>query len=307
MTLFSVVIPVYKSSDSLKIIASELSKMQTELGYKFEIIFVNDSPFFLETSNMLENLRNGYDNVKIITIRKNQGQHVATLLGISKAQGDYIITMDDDLQHPVAELPKLIESIRNSNVEGVFGIPNYRNRKHSFWRSVASYILKKSDSIFLEKPKGLILSSYRIMTKDLALATVNSYNAMPAVSSLMVNASNNLINVKVEHNSREFGDTNYTFQKLISLALNGILYYSSLPLRILGIVGIIGFLGSMIFIFSVIFRKLVVGIDFPGYASTVTLISFFGGLNLFAFGIIGEYLLRIIKEQQKPNLKDLIK
>ncbi|CAM4238763.1 glycosyltransferase [Gillisia hiemivivida] len=307
MALYSIIIPVYKSSDSLKIIVSELSKMQTELGYKFEIIFVNDSPFFLETVNMLGNLRIGNDNVKIVTFRKNQGQHIATLAGINIALGDFIITMDDDLQHPVSELPKLIEGIQTSNAEGVFAIPNYRNRKHSFWRSVASYLLKKSDSIFLEKPKGLILSSYRIMTKDLAQATLNSYNAMPAVSSLMVNASNNLINVKVKHTSREFGETNYTFSKLLSLALNGILYYSSLPLRILGIVGIIGFLGSMLFIISIIFRKLAVGIDFPGYASTVTLISFFGGLNLFAFGIIGEYLLRIIKEQQKPNLKDLIK
>ncbi len=307
MTLISIIIPVYKSSESLKIIASEVSTIQKELGYSFEIILVNDSPFFLETKKMLDYLEKEYVSIKTFTFRKNQGQHVATLVGLSKAQGDYVVTMDDDLQHPIAELPKLIESIQKSNAEGVFAIPNYRDRKHSIWRSAASYLLKKSDSFYLEKPKGLVLSSYRIMTKDLARATVNSYNAMPAVSSLMVNASNNLINVKVEHNSREFGDTNYTFPKLISLALNGILYYSSLPLRILGFVGIIGFIGSMIFIVSVIFRKLVVGIDFPGYASTVTLISFFGGLNLFAFGIIGEYLLRIIKEQQKPNLKDLIK
>lgn len=307
MTLISIIIPVYKSSESLKIIASELSALQKELDYSFEIIFVNDSPFFLETKKMLDYLEQEYESIKTFTFRKNQGQHMATLVGLKKAQGDFVVTMDDDLQHPIAELPKLIESIQKNNAEGVFAIPNYRDRKHSLWRSVASYLLKKSDSFFLEKPKGLVLSSYRIMTKDLARATVNSYNAMPAVSSLMVNASNNLINVKVEHNSREFGDTNYTFSKLISLALNGILYYSSLPLRILGFVGIIGFIGSMIFIVSIIFRKLAVGIDFPGYASTVTLISFFGGLNLFAFGIIGEYLLRIIKEQQKPNLKDLIK
>lgn len=244
----------------------------------------------------------------MLTLRKNQGQHIATLVGLSQASGDYIITMDDDLQHPVREIPKLIKAIHsNSLTEGIFAVPNYRERKHSLWRSAGSYIFKKIDLIFLEKPKGLVLSSFRIMTKDLANATVNSYNAMPAVSSLMLNCSSNLKNIKVEHNSREFGKTNYTFPKLMTLAINGILYYSSLPLRILGIIGIIGFLGSMLFIFSIVIRKLFIDIDFPGYASTVSLISFFGGLNLFAFGIIGEYLIRIIREQQKPKLEDLVK
>ena len=271
MSLYSVVIPVYKSSKSLEVIAKQLFDLQEKNSYDFEIIFVNDSPFFVDTIHSLEKIKKKDSRVKVLQLRKNQGQHIATLLGLSMAKGEYIITMDDDLQHPVAEIPKLIESIQNCNVEGVFAIPNYRNRKHSYWRSFASYLLKKSDSIFLKKPKGLILSSYRIMTKELAQVTVNSYNAMPAVSSLMLNATTNLKNVKVEHNAREYGDTNYTVSKLISLALNGILYYSSLPLRILGIVGIIGFLSSMIFIISIIVRKLVVGIDFPGYASTVTL------------------------------------
>ncbi len=308
MALYSIVIPVFKSTKSLELIVSDLDEIHAEKGFQFEIVFVNDSPFFIDTGVFLNRLERKYGNIKVLTLRKNQGQHVATLVGLSKATGDYIITMDDDLQHPVKEIPKLINAM-NSNplTEGIFAIPNYLERKHSLWRSAGSYIFKKIDLIFLEKPKGLVLSSFRIMTKDLANATVNSYNAMPAVSSLMLNCSNNLKNIKVEHNSREFGKTNYTFPKLMTLAINGILYYSSLPLRILGVIGIIGFLGSMLFIFSVVIRKLLIDIDFPGYASTVSLISFFGGLNLFAFGIIGEYLIRIIREQQKPKLEDLVK
>ncbi len=308
MALYSVVIPVFKSTNSLGMIVSELNAINAEKGFQFEIIFVNDSPFFLDTGVFLERLKKKYNNIKVLTLRKNQGQHIATLVGLSQASGDYIITMDDDLQHPVQEIPKMINAMHsNSHTEGIFAIPNYRERKHSLWRSAGSYVFKKIDLIFLDKPKGLVLSSFRIMTKDLANATVNSYNAMPAVSSLMLNCSNNLKNIKVEHNSREFGKTNYTFPKLMTLAINGILYYSSLPLRILGVIGIMGFLGSMLFIFSIVIRKLMIDIDFPGYASTVSLISFFGGLNLFAFGIIGEYLIRIIREQQKPKLADLVK
>ncbi|TVZ28203.1 dolichol-phosphate mannosyltransferase/undecaprenyl-phosphate 4-deoxy-4-formamido-L-arabinose transferase [Gillisia sp. Hel_I_86] len=308
MSLISIIIPVYKSSESLKIIASELSKMETELGYSFEIIFVNDSPFFLETKKMLDYLEQEYVNIKTIAFRKNQGQHIATLAGINRSNGDYVITMDDDLQHPINEIPKLINAITsNVVIEGVFAVPNYLERKHSLWRSFGSYVFKKIDVIFLDKPKGLVLSSFRIMSRDLGKSITKNYNAMPAVSSLMVNATSNLKNIKVDHENRMFESTNYNLSKLITLSLNGILYYSSLPLRILGFIGIIGFLGSMIFIFSIVFRKLLIGIDYPGYASTVSLISFFGGLNLLAFGIIGEYLIRIIKEQQKTELEDLIK
>lgn len=308
MLKFSIIIPVYKSAKSLEIIAENFELLQKEEAYYFEIIFVNDSPFALATAQTLEKLQNAYANIKVYNLRKNQGQHIATLVGMSKATGDYVITMDDDLQHPVKEIPKLIRSITSSsNIDGVFGVPNYLDRKHSLWRSAASYILKKVDLIFLNKPKGLVLSSFRIMTKPLAKNIVANYNAMPAISSLMVNATGNLKNVKIEHNSREYGKTNYTFYKLFTLSMNSILYYSSLPLKILGIVGFFVFLLSILFIVIIFFQKLFNDIEFPGYASTVSLISFFGGLNLFALGLIGEYLIRIIKEQQKPNLQDLIK
>jgi dolichol-phosphate mannosyltransferase/undecaprenyl-phosphate 4-deoxy-4-formamido-L-arabinose transferase len=89
--------------------------------------------------------------------------------------------------------------------------------------------------------------------------------------------------------------------------MNSILYYSSLPLKILGLVGFFVFLLSILFIVIIFFQKVFNDIAFPGYASTVSLISFFGGLNLFALGLIGEYLIRVIKEQQKAKLEDLIK
>ena len=306
--LYSVVIPVFKSSKSLEILISELENISSEFNYRFEILLVNDSPFSLDTKSCLENLKNEYSNVKIVTLRKNQGQQMATLVGMSQSTGDYIITMDDDLQHPPREIPKLIEKITQSDqLDAIFAKPNYFEKKHSLWRVAGSYFIKKIDTIFLKKPKGLMLSSFRIMTKDLCKLVVENYNAMPSVSSLMVNASHNLESLEVKHGDRDFGKTNYTLPKLIHLALNSILHYSSLPLRFMAFVGLIGFIGSMIFIISIIVRRLMLDIEIPGYASTVTLISFFGGLNLFAVGLIGEYLIRVIREQQKVKLSDLIK
>jgi len=99
---YSVVIPVYKSASSLQEIVKQFKVLQQNHKLKFEIIFVNDSPFYEETSEVLTSLINNNDFVKVITLRKNQGQHLALIVGLSYAKGEYVITMDDDLQHPVS-------------------------------------------------------------------------------------------------------------------------------------------------------------------------------------------------------------
>jgi dolichol-phosphate mannosyltransferase/undecaprenyl-phosphate 4-deoxy-4-formamido-L-arabinose transferase len=216
--------------------------------------------------------------------------------------------MDDDLQHPVSEIPKLIEAMHdNPEAEAVFAVPGYARKKHSLWRNLGSYILNKIDIFFLEKPKGLVKSPFKIFTRNICLLVLNNYNAMPALSSLIIQATDHIINIDVEHNSRVYGRSNYSLSKLISLSLNNILHYSSLPLKMVGFTGFAGLLFSVVFISWTLIKKIFLGIIFPGYASTVTLISFFGGLNLFAVGLIGEYLIRIIKEQQKMALDDFIK
>jgi len=304
----SIVIPVYKSTTSLEILARQVNQLQAETEYTFEIVFVNDSPFFHDTCQALQKVEEQYKNVNVITLRKNQGQHMALLVGMTQTSGDYIVTMDDDLQHPVSEIPKLIEAItKNKDVEAVFGVPGFKEKKHNWWRTFGSLLLNKVDALFLNKPKGLIKSPFRIITSGLKNVIINNYNATPSVPSLIVNATSNIINIKVSHSSREYGKSNYTLKKLISLTLNNLLHYSSLPLKAVGFIGFMGFLFSVVFIAYTIFRYFYWGIEFPGYASTVTLISFFGGLNLLALGLIGEYLIRIIKEQQKSTLEDLIK
>jgi glycosyltransferase involved in cell wall biosynthesis len=303
----SIVIPVYRSVASIEELSEQISVLKKHIHYNIEIIFVNDSPEFYDTCNALEKIKQNYENVSVLTLRKNQGQHLALLVGLNAAAGDYIITMDDDLQHPVKEIPKLIDAIIGTNVEAVFAVPRYSAKKHSLWRNIASIILNKIDTYFLQKPKGLVKSPFRIMTRGIAKAIVQNYNATPAVSSLIIHTTNSIINVEVEHNKREYGKSNYTLKKMFRLTLNNLLHYSSLPLKLVGLLGMMGFLFSIGFMAYVFYKKIILGIDFPGYASTVSLISFFGGLNLLANGIVGEYLIRIIKEQQKVELQALVK
>ncbi len=309
MRTCSIVIPVYKSTNSLEIIADDVNKLGKESeSTHFELIFVNDSPENTETVSMLQKISESYGNVRVITLHKNIGQHLALLIGLKHAVGEYIVTMDDDLQHPVGEVPKLLDAIMaNDKPDAVFGVPGYANKKHSLWRNAGSYILNRIDSFFLAKPKNLKKSPYRIMTSEIKDVIVKNYNAMPSISSLLINATSNIKNIKVDHHKRAFGKSHYTFRKLISLTLNNVIHYSSLPLKVLGTIGLLGFIFSVFFIIFTFIQRLFMGITLPGYASTVILISFFGGLNLLAMGIIGEYLIRIIREQQKWGLDDHIK
>lgn len=304
----SVVIPVFKSSQSLFKIAEELQTLGEDSLYQFEIIFVNDSPFWPETVCALEELKSAYPEIIVLQLRRNQGQHLALLVGLKHASGEFVVTMDDDLQHPISEIPKLVNAISgDSRLDAVFAVPKYKEKKHTLWRNVGSYVLNKIDVWFLRKPEGLIKSAYKIMRLDIAKILVEHHNAMPSISSLILNETQNVINIKVRHDVRAYGKGNYTLSKLINLSFNNIIHYSSLPLRFLGMIGIAGFMLSLLYMIAVLVQRVFLGTSVPGYASIVLLISFFGGLNLLGFGIVGEYLLRIIREQQKPDLESLIK
>lgn len=304
----SIVVTVYKSTTSLEEIVRQVEELPLAKQLTLEIIFINDSPGDQDTCHTLAALKAANSRVRVYTLRKNQGQHIAKIVGLSKATGRYIITMDDDLQHPVYEIPKLVAAMQqNPDLDAIFAITDYADRKHSLWRNAGSWLLKTMDVLFLDKPKGLIKSSYTIMTADLTQVVLNTRNATPVLSNLIINATDRVINIKVAHDHRVYGQSNYTLRKLVSLSLNNILNYSSLPLQFLGILGLGGLAFAFFFILWVIYRKLFLDLAFPGYASTVVLISFFGGLNLFGIGLIGEYLIRIIKEQQKPNLDNYLR
>lgn len=303
----TVVIPVYKSSDSIVQIAKAFDQLNEHGPHRYELIFVNDCPGYGITFESLDEIKKKHGFVKVLELRKNQGQHTALLVGISKAKGDYVVTMDDDLQHPVGEVPKILNvMITHPTAKAAFAVPGILNKKHSLWRNFGSYLNNKVDLLFLKKPKGLIKSPFRIMTADIANFIVKNRNATPSISSMLIAATADIINIEVAHEKRAYGKGNYSLPRLISLSLNNVIHYSSLPLKAVGIAGVAGFLGSVVFIAVTLVRKLFFGIAFPGYASTVSLISLFGGLQLLGIGIIGEYLIRIIREQQKPDLDDLL-
>jgi len=303
--LISIVVPVYKSVNSLKELVEQVKSISFKNQLEFELIFVNDSPSFIATSNCLEKLCRKFSFVKHIKLRKNQGQHIAVVVGLLKATGKYIITMDDDLQHPVSELNRLITIMDNNNkVDAIFAVS--KNRNHNWWRNLGSRLLVKVDKLIDDVPDHLVKSSFRIMKKEIADAVCHNFGAMPSVSSLIIQYTHNIINVEVAHNIRKYGSSNYNLRTLIKLSFNKIINYSSLPLKVVGFIGFMFSIIIIVFVGYTIAKKLVFGVSFPGYTSLVTIIGLLGSINLLAMGLVGEYLIRILKEIQKPHLSELI-
>ncbi|UAM96607.1 glycosyltransferase [Polaribacter litorisediminis] len=304
----SIVIPCYKSSKSLEELTEKINILQQEMEEQIELLFVNDSPSNFPTFRTLEKLSKTYSFVTAIHLRKNHGQQIAILVGFLQAKGDLIMTMDDDLQHPTSEIPVLINAMKNDDkVDAIFAVPKYSDKKHGLWRNIGSFLLNKIDTFFLNKPKNLTKSAYKIMTKEIKEFIIQNYNAQPTISSLIITATSNIKNIEVKHNRRKYDKSNYNLFKLIGLSLDSTLHYSSLPLKLIGILGLVGLLFSFFYVIFILIGKYAYGFSIPGFATTVILITIFGGFNLFAVGIIGEYLIRIVKEQQKVPLKDLIK
>ena len=302
-SMISIVIPVYKSTKSLAIIASQVHDLFEKTNYLFELILVNDSPDYVPTNDEFDNLRNKYDNgIKLLQMKVNSGQQFALLSGLSEAKGDFVLTMDDDLQHPVPEILRLAEKLRESKeIDTIFAVPHNHQKKHHIVRNFGSWLVYRIGNLYMDKPKHLISSSFKISRRNVIDYVIHNYNATPNMSTLYLRATKNIINMEVEHRARKFGESNYSSWKLISLAISNVVNYTSLPLAILGGLGILTSIFTVCFISYTLVRKLVYGDNFPGYASTVILISFLGALNLLGIGIIGEYLFRIIKEQQKCN------
>lgn len=294
--LISIVIPVYNGEKSIGRLVEELI---TELTPEFniEIILVNDcSPD--NSEKVCISLFEKYKNiVRVYTLAKNVGEHNAVMAGLNNVSGDYIVIMDDDFQNPVDQVVRLISYAMQNTYDVVYTY--YDNKKHSFFRNLGSRFNDLIANYMLKKPKNLYLSSFKILNRFLVNEIIKYNLPFPYIDGLILRTTSNFGKVKVEHQERQFGKSNYSFLKLISLWSNMFTNFSILPLRISIIIGFIfslfGFtLGIQAFIEKILNPNVPLG-----YTSLIVLISIFSGVQLIAIGMVGEYLGRIFLSQNK--------
>ena len=232
---YSIVIPVYNSESSLEELCYRINEVFIKLDESYEVIFVDDSSTD-NSWNLLKILIEKYKRIKIIQLMKNFGQHNALICGFHHATGRYIITMDDDLQNPPEEIPKLINEIKKG-YDSVIGVQEVK--QDTLFKNISSLFIRYLNTKIFNKPKDLKLSSFRIMTKAVTDEIKILKTPYPYISGMLLSLTRNIGNVTVIHDKRKYGQSQYNLNKLIKLAFNLIINYTSLPLKFLTTVGII--------------------------------------------------------------------
>ncbi len=293
----SVVVPCYRSSESLPILCDRLIRVLSELCSQYEIILVNDgSPD--NTWETIKELTNIYSEIKGINLMRNYGQHNALLCGIRTVQYKLCVTLDDDLQNPPEEIPKLIEEIEKG-YDVVYGYP--ARQYHGFFRNLASRITKLvlQDSMGAETAGRT--SSFRAFRSLVCEAFRTHKSHLISIDVLLTWGTSRFSAVEVEQKPREFGTSNYTVVKLMSHALTMLTGFSIKPLQFTMWLGFYLTLFGVGVLAYVIISYLILGKSAPGFPFLASIISIFSGAQLFALGIFGEYLARIhFRIQERP-------
>lgn len=289
----SVVVPVYRSEKILPILHDRLKKVLIEDYPDHEILLVDDcSPD--GSWGGIESLSQSDPSVKGIQLMKNSGQGSATLAGISEASGDYIVTLDDDLQHPPEEIPKLVAAlIEDPSLDVAIGAPI--EKRHHLIRRVGSSAINRINSIVLNKDPNLRFTGFRAMTDRVGRELVRVVAPYPALGPMILSVTRRIRNIPVEHHAREIGRSNYSFGRLMKQTLSNLVGYSMLPLRILAVLGFIGIVLSAAIGFFFVARYAIRGIGVPGWMSLLLILVSLSGFNFFAFALLGEYILRIFQ------------
>lgn len=284
----SVVIPVYNSADTLDDLAARLADVLPGLSSQYELILVNDDSRDQSWEKVCA-LTEKYSWVRGFSLMRNYGQHNALLCGVRAACFSITVTMDDDLQHPPEEIYKLLQPLSTGN-DVVYGIPE--KMPHSWWRNAFSILTKRVLSMTMGVKNVRDFAAFRAFRTHLRDAFANYQNPNVILDVLLSWGTSRFTTVIVDEKPRQSGKSNYNFFKLFQYTMVVLTGFSTLPLRIASIMGFFfTFFGIVIFIF-VIGTYFLVG-SIPGFPFLTSIIALFSGMQLFALGIMGEYLARI--------------
>lgn len=294
----SIVVPVYRSEGTLRQLLARLEKtLQTTPG-GWEIVFVDDaSPD--GSWGVLEDLqRKNPERVLAVRLARNFGQHNALMCGFRESQGAIVVTMDDDLQNPPEEVPKLLAALGDPDLDVAYGL--YRTKKHRPWRNGGSWMI----NVFYRRvfDSRNTVSSFRAIRRT-TITNILTYDLnFTFVDGLLAWNTQRIVGVDVDHHPRPGGRSGYTLPRLATLAFNLFTNFSLLPLQVVSAMGLLlagaGFVVGLWYLVAFFRHQITV----PGYASTITAILVLGGAQLVALGIIGEYLGRLhLNVNRKPQ------
>lgn len=284
----SVVIPVYGSE---AILAKLIDGIKTSLkSTEFEVILVcDDSPD--GSWSVIRSLVSENRNIRGILLGRNFGQHNALLAGFAASKFEIVVTMDDDLQHNPLEIPLLIKSLESGEFDVAYG--NFSSREHPYWKKLGSWLNNIIASKILAKPLSLYLSPFRAIRRSIVLEVLKFKGPNPYIDGLLLTYTRSITSVGVSHSKRDQGKSSYGFSKSLQLWVQMLTTTSIAPLRFATKIGMLFSLIAMVLGFLLVIQKLTLDIMPIGWSSIIVTILFTTGIQLFALGMIGEYLGKV--------------
>jgi len=288
--LISIVIPCYYSEKTIRKVVEMVSdEFAANEGYECEFVLVNDGSTDGTYSEIVK-LSQERDNVKGVDLMRNFGQHNALMAALQYTEGDYVLGMDDDMQTHPSQIFKLINKIQEG-YDLVYGI--YPEVKNGPIKNLTSKINRKTSRIMLSRPKEVESSNFWIITRAVRDEVIKFDTFNPYVDAIFYRVTNNIGMVPVEHFKREYGQSGYTFRKLLKLWL-AYWNFSVVPLRMSFFTGLFSFIAGVLFVIYIIINK-ILSPDLPvGWSSTICIMALLFGIVLMMLGVIGEYLGKII-------------
>jgi undecaprenyl-phosphate 4-deoxy-4-formamido-L-arabinose transferase len=294
----SIVIPCYYSGPNLPELVSQLREVVPTLCDDYEILLVNDGSTD-GTWQAIQALAGEHAVVRGFNLMRNFGQHSALFVGIQEAQFPYIVTMDDDLQHPPTEIHKLLACLEQG-YDLVYGVPE--KEQHGLWRNLASVVTKKTIEYTFNVHLASDTSAFRAFRKELTATFTPAIGPFVDIDALLCWGTRSITAATTRRDPRKYGESNYTFGKLVRHAINMVTAFSVLPLRFASMVGFLFTLFGLGTFSYVMWIYLQYGVAVQGFTFTASIISLFSGAQLFSIGILGEYLARIhYRSMQYPS------
>jgi glycosyltransferase involved in cell wall biosynthesis len=294
----SVVIPVYNSEEMLPELLRRLSDVLPNVATEFEVLLVNDGSTD-GSWNTIARSAQEYGWVRGVDLMRNYGQHNALLCGIREAKHDVIVTLDDDLQNPPEEIPILLDRL-TPDVDVVYGTPD--RRQHGIWRTLAAFIIKVTLQGAMKADIARQVSAFRALRTSIREGFAGYRSPFVCIDVLLTWGTSRFAAVRVHHMPRQGGRSHYSLRKLLAHALNMVTGFTTLPLQMASIVGFaLTFFGVVVLVY-VIGRYVIQGDSVPGFPFLASIIAIFSGGQLFALGIIGEYLARMhFRTMERPS------
>jgi len=292
----SVVTPVYNGEASVGELCRRLAEVLPRISAQHEIILVNDGSRDRSWETISE-LCSRSPVVRGLNLMRNYGQHNALLCGIRAAKYDLVVTMDDDLQHPPEEIPRLLARLEEG-FDVVYGAP--KAEQNGLVRALASRITRLALSAAVGSDVAKNVSAFRVFPTQLREAFAAYQSPFVSIDVLLTWATTRFGATTVAFQPRHSGSSNYTFTKLVRHAFDMMTGFSTAPLQLASLIGFTCTLfGLAVFIY--VFVRFCLEGSVPGFPFLASIIAIFSGAQLFALGVIGEYLARMhFRSMKRP-------